>query len=65
MILNRMNIKRPIIVLKQLQLGCMGMYTLNCKNVDMKKGEQGTMRPNDFKSTHVRDHHNKLQVHSK
>ena len=31
----------------------------------MKKREQGTMRPNDFKSTHVRDHHNKLQVHSK
>lgn len=28
-----------------------GMYTLNCKNDDMKKREQGKMRSNNFMST--------------
>ena len=49
MILNRMNIKTPIIVLTTLTA---------LKNVDPKKHEQGTMRLNDFVSTHAHDHRN-------
>ena len=44
--MNNKTLVSSIIVLKQLQL--LGMYVLNCRNVDMKKREQGTMRANDF-----------------
>ena len=49
--MNNKTLVSSIIVLKQLQL--LGMYALNCRNVDMKKREQGTMRPNDFMGVRI------------
>ena len=55
--MNNKTLVSSVIVLMQLQpLRWECMHSIK-KMLKRKKREQGTMRPNDFMSTYVHDHH--------